>query len=133
MNAFIFWSVHRFFAVRLRTARQRSWLPGSGGLRHPGNCGKLLVIEVAQHPPLPGSGVGLPPQREFEGSALNGTLPNFCFSISNFDQDIVSIIGRSFIHKKPKKGHHTPRFAELTDAPICCRRIRGSHPYYYQN
>ena len=79
MNAFIFWSVHRFFAVRLRTARQRSWLTGSGGLRHPGNCGKLLVIKVAQHPPLPGSGVGLPPQREFKGSALNGTLPNFCF------------------------------------------------------
>ena len=38
------------------TARQRSWLPGSSGPRYPSNCGKLLVIEVAQHPPLAGPG-----------------------------------------------------------------------------
>ena len=30
-----------------------------------------------QHPPQPGSGVGLPPQQEFEGGALNGTPSNF--------------------------------------------------------
>ncbi|MBR1606578.1 MAG: hypothetical protein IJ664_02625, partial [Clostridia bacterium] len=28
--------------------------------RYPSNSGKLLVIEAAQHPPQPGSGVGLP-------------------------------------------------------------------------
>ena len=33
-----------------------SGLPGSGELRHPSNCGKLLVIHVAQHPPTAGPG-----------------------------------------------------------------------------
>ena len=51
-----------FLLCALRTARQQSWLPGSDGLRYPSNCGKLLVIEVAQHPPLAGSGVQLAPR-----------------------------------------------------------------------
>ena len=54
-------------------------LPGSGGLRYSSNSGKLLDIEAVQHPPLAGSGVQLAPQREFEGSALIVTPPNFCF------------------------------------------------------
>ena len=37
-------------------------LPRSGGLRNPSNCGKLLVIEVMQYPPLAGSGVQLAPR-----------------------------------------------------------------------
>ena len=85
------------------TARQRSWLPGSGGLRYPSNSGKLLVIEAKQHPPLPGSGVGLPPQwgmgawsaRKmilwiiFSGKRAGrprkspiGTPSNFCFCVA---------------------------------------------------
>ena len=36
-------------------------LPGSGELRHPSNCGKLLVIHVAQHPPAAGPGWGSHP------------------------------------------------------------------------
>ena len=38
-----------------------SGLPGSGELRHPSNCGKLLVIHVAQHPPTAGPGWGSHP------------------------------------------------------------------------
>ena len=51
-----------FSLCALRTARQQSWLPGSVGLRYPSDCGKLLVIEIAQHPPLAGSGVQLAPR-----------------------------------------------------------------------
>ena len=86
-----------FSLCALRTARQRSWLPGSGGLRYPRNCGKLLVIEAAQHPPLAGSGVQHAPQQELEGSALNGTPSYFCFSMSCFNQGIVSIGRFSFV------------------------------------
>ena len=84
MNSFIFWSVQRFFAVRFaHSMASFAGLPESGGLRYPRNCGKLLVIDAAQHPPLAGSGVQHAPQQEFEGGALNGSPSpsNFCFSV----------------------------------------------------
>ena len=39
-----------------RTARQQSWLPGSGVPRYSSSSGKLPVVEVVQHPPLAGPG-----------------------------------------------------------------------------
>ena len=39
----------------------KAGLPGSGELRHSSNCGKLLVIHVAQHPPAAGPGWGSHP------------------------------------------------------------------------
>ena len=57
MNAFIFWSVQRFFAVRFaHSMASFAGLPGSNGLRYSNSCGKLLAIEVPHHPPLPGPG-----------------------------------------------------------------------------
>ena len=79
MSLLIFSGLTPVFAVRFaHSMASFAGLPGSDGLRYPSNCGKLLVIEVALHPPLPGPGVGLPPQQEFEGGALNGTPSNFC-------------------------------------------------------
>ena len=83
MSLLIFLGLTPVFAVRFaHSMASFAGLPGSGGLLYPSNCGKLLGIEVMQYPPLPGSGVGLPPQQEFEGGALNGTPSNSCFLCS---------------------------------------------------
>ena len=82
-----------------RTARQRSWLPGSGGMRYPGNCGKLLVCEVAQHPPLAGSGVQLAPQWGM-GQRPIVTPSNFCFR-------------KSFSEKWAQTENHFPKNAAI--------------------
>ena len=53
----------------MRFARSRAsfaGLPGSGGWRYQSNSGKLLVIEVTQHPPLAVQGRHAPGE-EFEG------------------------------------------------------------------
>ena len=61
MNAFIFRSVCLAFAVRFaRSPASGAGLPGNGSMRYRSNCGKLLVFFVKLHPPLAGSGVGLP-------------------------------------------------------------------------
>ena len=92
MSLLIFSGLTPVFAVRFaHSVASFAGLPGSGELRHPSNCGKLLVVEVTQHPPLAGSGVQHAPQQEFEGGALNGSpFPsNFCFSVSCINQETV--------------------------------------------
>ena len=69
-----------FSLCAMRTARQQSWLPGSGGLRYPSNSGKLLVVEVVQHPPLAGSGVQLAPRWGMGQSPIRNPVKLLFFS-----------------------------------------------------
>ena len=75
ISLLIFRAVQRFFAVRFaHSMASFAGLPGSGGLRYPSNCGKVLAIQVKQYPPLPGPGRGCPPWWGL-GQSPNGTSP----------------------------------------------------------